>query len=160
MSLKILRYPCPELKVKCTELTQEEVRKYQDATQDMLFIMSQSNGIGLAAPQVGLDRRVLVMRVNSRDYRLANPQIISKSDDVRIMEEGCLSLPGVAYNVKRPSQVVVSAYDFDAEKVVEYTFTGVAASCVLHEIDHLDGVMFIDRIGAARSLVLQKYLRR
>lgn len=160
MSLILRYYPSHELKTKCTELPPEEFAKYQDITQDMLFLMSRSHGIGLAAPQVGLNRRVIVMRVNGRDYRLANPRIVSASEEFQIIEEGCLSLPGVAYNVRRPAKVVVSGYDFDAERVVEHTFTGLAASCAAHEIDHLEGTVFIDRIGAARQLVLQRYLKR
>lgn len=111
---------------------------------DMLETMRNANGVGLAAPQVGVLRRVVVVEVEPGEvYELINPRIISFSGDQE-GAEGCLSIPNEYGIVKRPMHVAVSAMNRNGE-TVEYRGSGLLARCFCHEIDHLDGKLYIDR---------------
>lgn len=111
---------------------------------DMLATMRSANGVGLAAPQVGVLRRIVVVEVEPGEvYELINPRIISFSGEQE-GAEGCLSVPGKWGLVKRPMHVAISAMNRYGE-TVEYTGSGLLARCFCHEIDHLDGKLYIDR---------------
>lgn len=111
---------------------------------DMLETMRNANGVGLAAPQVGVLRRVVVVEVEPGEvYELINPRIISFSGEQE-GAEGCLSIPNEYGIVKRPMHVAVSAMNRNGE-TVEYRGSGLLARCFCHEIDHLDGKLYIDR---------------
>ena len=119
---------------------------------DMKETMHRCDWMGLAAPQVGVLRRVVVMDVNNAYFELINPQIIkSKGEDIE--EEGCLSVGNFRGRVKRPMEVTVKAYD---RYGYPFTLTGEKwlARCICHELDHLDGVLFVDK-----SLDKEKYLK-
>jgi peptide deformylase len=126
------------------------VERFDDALRDeirrMGQLMNDSIGIGLAAPQVGVSHRLLVYRVepDSPVQPLVNPEIDWSSRDQEIMEEGCLSLPGVHVEVERPVHVVVRARDGDGEPIVVEA-SGLEARVIQHEIDHLDGKLILDR---------------
>lgn len=135
-----------------------EVRRLME---NMLESMYAANGIGLAAPQVGVLKRVIVVDVSALDapnepIRLADPEILWHSDDAVVGEEGCLSLPDQYADVKRPSRIRVRYLDHENE-IRELEADGLLAKCIQHEIDHLDGVLFVDHISAVkRNIILRK----
>lgn len=119
--------------------------------KDMFDTMDAADGAGLAAPQVGVSKRIFVFRVGDEKHALINPKII-KREGQRLGDEGCLSIPGVQAKVKRAKRIVVIGRD-EKGKPVEWDLedsedTGRAATCVQHEIDHLDGVMYLQRANS------------
>ncbi|MBT9133317.1 MAG: Peptide deformylase [Firmicutes bacterium] len=123
------------------------VKRFDDVLQrlieDMFETMYHYHGIGLAAPQIGVPKRVIVMDVDGVKLALVNPEIIA-SDGEEVDTEGCLSVPGVYGQVKRSAEVVVRGLNPDGT-VSELEATALLARCLQHEIDHLDGVLFIDK---------------
>ncbi len=118
--------------------------------KDMLVTMYSAKGIGLAAPQVGLKKRILVIDLNFEDPNappnvFINPEIISTSASVDTYEEGCLSIPGVYLNVVRPSSIKLSYRD-EMGRPKKMNAEGLMARCIQHEIDHLNGVLFVDKV--------------
>jgi peptide deformylase len=128
---------------------------------DMLETMYRAPGIGLAAPQIGVLQRVIVIDVADKDekpqpFAMANPEILWKSDETSVHNEGCLSLPDYYADVTRPKQVRLRYIDRDGE-VRELDADNLLATCVQHEIDHLNGVLFIDHISLLkRNMILRK----
>ncbi len=118
--------------------------------KDMLITMYSAKGIGLAAPQVGVQKRILVIDLNFEDPQsppnvFINPEIISSSASVDTYEEGCLSIPGVYLNVVRPSSIKLSYRD-EMGRPKKLNAEGLMARCIQHEIDHLNGVLFVDKV--------------
>lgn len=118
---------------------------------DMLETMYAAPGIGLAAIQIGVPKRLVVLDVSGKDEPnaprfLVNPEIIAVSDEMQVYEEGCLSIPDVYDEVERPARVQVRYQDYAGETVEEWA-DGLYAVCVQHEIDHLNGVLFIDHLS-------------
>lgn len=158
--MPIIVAPDPRLKIKAkpVEAVDDDVRKLMD---DMLESMYAAHGIGLAAPQVGDSRRVIVVDVSRENedpkpMALANPQIVEISDDDRIHEEGCLSLPEHYAEVERPDWVRVRYLDRENE-IREFRAEGIMSTCIQHEIDHLDGVLFVDHVSSLkRNMILRK----
>jgi peptide deformylase len=140
--LEIRRFPDPILRVNCfkvEEITSKELALFED----MVYTMKANNGIGLAAPQVGIAKRLIVaLDEQGRVIRLANPKIL-KGKGSDIMVEGCLSLPGESVEIKRWLEVVVIGLD-DRNKEVEVKAKGLLARVLQHEIDHLYGKLIID----------------
>jgi peptide deformylase len=110
----------------------------------MTGIMRDAPGIGLAATQVGVVRRLLVYRIEDETHALVNPEVEAVVDEAEIAEEGCLSVPGIVVPVERPLVVDVRAQDLHGERL-EFTAEGLEARVIQHELDHLDGVLIIDR---------------
>lgn len=158
--LPIITAPDPRLKVKCEPVAavDKTIARLMD---DMLDTMYLAPGIGLAAPQVGVTKRVLVVDVSSKDgprepIRMANPEIVWRSDALTVYEEGCLSLPEQYAEVERPNKIRFRHLD---EKGVmqEREAEGLLATCIQHELDHLDGIIFVDHISALkRRMILRK----
>ena len=149
----------PILKTKA-----RQVERFDDELRDevtrMGVLMHDALGIGLAAPQVGIAHRVLVYRVepDSSVVALVNPQIEWSSRDEEISEEGCLSLPMIHVEVERPLAVLVNARDeHGAELVIEAT--GLEARVIQHEIDHLDGILILDRTSREQRKAAMRALR-
>jgi len=142
--LKILKYPNDFLRQKAKEV--EDFRKPELAKLvfDMVKTMEIEKGIGLAAPQVGSDLRICVAKVDNVPYILINPKIKSKSRKKEIFEEGCLSFPGKFFPVERPVKVKIKARDISGKKI-KIKAEGLLARVLQHEIDHLDGILVIDR---------------
>ena len=118
--------------------------------KDMLITMYSAKGIGLAAPQVGVQKRILVIDLNFEDPNappnvFINPEIISSSASLDTYEEGCLSIPGVYLNVVRPSSIKLSFRD-EMGRPKKMNAEGLMARCIQHEIDHLNGVLFVDKV--------------
>lgn len=158
--LPIITAPDPRLKVKAKAVPAVDagVRRLMD---DMLETMYHAIGIGLAAPQVGAARRVLVVDV-ARDgeapqpMRIANPEILWRSDELMVASEGCLSLPEHYADVERPAAIRLRYLDHQNE-IRELEAKGLLATCIQHEMDHLDGVLFVDHISALkRGMILRK----
>ena len=127
--------------------------------KDMLITMYSSKGIGLAAPQVGIQKRLLVIDLNFEDPNsppmvFINPEIISSSATLDTYEEGCLSIPGVYLNVLRPSSIKLSYRD-EMGRPKKMNAEGLMARCIQHEIDHLNGVCFVDKVTDEEELKKQ-----
>jgi peptide deformylase len=149
--LEILRYPDPRLHriAQPVAAVDEEVRQLVD---DMLETMYEAEGVGLAATQVDVHRRIIVMDTSeSRDQPvvLINPEIIWRSDELRVAEEGCLSVPKTYDKVERHARVTVRALGRDGESF-EMQAEGLAAVCVQHEMDHLVGKVFVEYLSALK----------
>jgi len=153
--LKIIKFPDPILRKKCQEVKEvnEEIKKLVD---DMVETMEKNNGIGLAAPQVGVLKRVIVAETEKGPRGFINPKILKKTQNTEMMEEGCLSFPGLWLKIKRRKGVEIEALDGDGKKIKA---EGLLARILQHEIDHLDGVLFIDRIGFWQRLKIRKKLK-
>lgn len=158
--LPILVAPDPRLKQRAqpVDAVDDEVRKLMD---DMLETMYDAHGIGLAAPQVGVLKRVIVVdcaraEEDPQPMALANPEVVWAADETRTYEEGCLSLPEHYAEVKRPTQVRIRYLDRENE-IRELEADGLLAVCVQHEIDHLEGTLFVDHIGSVkRGMIIRK----
>jgi peptide deformylase len=161
--LPILTAPDPRLKKisKPVEKVDDEIRKLMD---DMLQTMYEAPGIGLAAPQVGVLKRVIVVDIDREGAQtgplvMANPEIVDVSDEDASYEEGCLSVPEHYAEVQRPARVKIRYLDRDNE-IRTLEAEGLVATCLQHEIDHLDGILFIDKISALkRNMILRKLVK-
>ena len=142
--LPILIYPDPRLKEKAREIENPKDPLIQELIFDMLETMKENNGMGLAATQVGKLVRLCVIRFERKTYILINPKIKSKSWGKEIAEEGCLSFPGQFIPVKRSKKVKVVAQN-KAGKIITIEAEGLLARALQHEIDHLDGILYIER---------------
>lgn len=161
MSLRpILIHPDPRLKKVCTpfEAIDPGVRRLVD---DMLETMYDAPGIGLAAPQIGVLQRLFVMDCAGKEEKpdpmvLINPEITWASDEMNVHEEGCLSIPEQYEEITRPAAIRVRYTDPDGE-IQERAFDGLRATCAQHEIDHLNGKLFIDYLSKIkRSMITNK----
>jgi peptide deformylase len=158
--LPIITAPDPRLKLvaKPVDKVDAKVRRLMD---DMLDTMYGSIGIGLAAPQVGVSQRVIVIDVaregeKANPMRIANPQIIWRSEETTVAQEGCLSVPEHYADVSRSARIRLRYLDHENE-IREIDADGLRATCLQHEIDHLDGVLFVDHISALkRGMILRK----
>lgn len=158
--LSIITAPDPRLKIKARPVpaVDDKVRRLMD---DMLETMYGSIGIGLAAPQVGEPSRVIVIDI-ARDgekpqpLKLANPEILWRSPEMVTCNEGCLSLPEQYAEVERPARIRLRYVDYQNE-IREIEAEGLLSTCLQHEIDHLDGVLFVDHISSLkRGMILRK----
>lgn len=168
MILDIVTYPDPRLKQKCAPVTEvtEEIRRL---ASDMLETMYAAPGVGLAAPQVGHNIRMLVMDPSAGDEErrprvLVNPELTLSGEELLSEQEGCLSVPlNYRADVPRKSHVILRATDLDG-RLVEEEITGFPAIVIQHEADHLDGILFIDRISRLRRALydskVKKWLKR
>ncbi len=139
----ILTKEQPLLYKKSRRVTDFNPRLHQ-LLDDMNETLMQANGVGLAAPQIGVMRRVFIMNDGEKIWELINPEILV-SDDYHSVPEGCLSLPGVSGMVDRPNHVKVRAMNRDSE-LCEMEFFGLMAQCCQHEYDHLEGILFDSKI--------------
>ena len=161
--LELYEYPHPVLKEKAlpVEKVDEKLRSFLD---DMLETMYEENGVGLAAPQVGILKRIVVIDVAREDEKgeplfLINPEIIWHSEEIMCNDEGCLSLPEQRAEVERFEKVKVRYLDYDGKKQ-EIVGEGILSICLQHEIDHLDGILYIDHISRLKRQMLLKKLQR
>ncbi|MBM3514223.1 MAG: peptide deformylase, partial [Alphaproteobacteria bacterium] len=148
--LDIIVAPDPRLKKKCEPVTTFDATTSK-LMNDMLETMYDAPGIGLAAPQVGIARRIIVLDTSKpkearRPIRMANPEIVWSSTEKRLHEEGCLSLPEEYQDVERPDKVRVRYCD-ETGATQELEADGLLSVVIQHEMDHLDGVLFVDHIS-------------
>ena len=170
--LPIHTYPDPVLTTKAVDVT-EFNEDLKVLCKNMLFTMYQAPGIGLAAPQIGLSKRIFVIDVDysreeteedSGEYTLSdfnprvfiNPKIVSKEGEI-VYQEGCLSLPGIFENVKRFENIKVEYQNTDGENL-SIDADELLSICIQHENDHLDGIVFIDRLSTLKKSFFKKKL--
>ena len=161
--LKLYEYPHPILKQKTEKVAavDDEIRKLLD---DMLETMYESNGCGLAAPQVGISKKIVVIDIAHEDEEpaplyMVNPEIVWCSEETEVCEEGCLSVPGQRAEVERPAKVKIRYLDYNGNQreLLAEDFLAVAAQ---HELDHLDGILYIDHISRLKRQMLLKKLEK
>lgn len=164
MKLPILIHPDPRLK-KVAAPVADLSDELRTLAADMLSTMYDAPGIGLAAPQVGVGARLIVLDcekgddVVPRPLAMFNPEVVASSDAMNTYDEGCLSIPDIYADVTRPEAVTVRWMDVNGN-AVEETFDGLWATCVQHEIDHLEGKLFIDYLSALkRQLITRKMVK-
>lgn len=164
MKRSILIHPDPRLKKKCAPVADltDDLRALAD---DMLETMYDAPGIGLAAPQVGVLDRLIVLDcvkeegATPRPLVMFNPQVLSVSDETNVYEEGCLSIPEQYADVTRPAEVEVAWMDRNGNAQSE-TFEGLWATCVQHEIDHLNGKLFIDYLTPMKRQIITRRMQK
>lgn len=159
-TLPILYVPDPRLRAKAKPVTPADADRVRDLAAKMLATMYAAPGIGLAAPQVGELLRLVVIDLQKEESRdpvvLVNPEIVAASAETATREEGCLSLPGQYADVTRPARVKVRYLDLGGAKR-EIEGEGLLSACLQHEVDHLDGVLFVDYLSALkRNMLLRK----
>ena len=157
----IILLPDPVLRRAAEPITSidDDVRRLAD---DMLETMYAAPGVGLAAPQVGISRRLIVLDVSEKDdekrpYVMINPLIVKRGEELNVHEEGCLSIPDVRVEIERPAEVVVQYLDRDGNQQ-ELAADELLATCLQHEIDHLDGRLLIDYMSRLkRDMVIRRF---
>jgi len=159
---KILTEPDPFLRQKSQAVpnVDNEIRKLMD---DMLDTMYDAPGIGLAAIQIGVPKRIIVIDLSKEEEKtplyFVNPKIILKSNSNSTYEEGCLSVPGQFAEIDRPDQCHISYLDYN-NKQQELKAKGLLATCIQHEIDHLEGILFIDYLSKLKKSFIVKKLSK
>ena len=164
MLRKILTEPDPILRKKCEPLEKVDVdtKKLMD---DMLATMYAAPGIGLAAVQVGILKRLVVIDISKGEEEkkpifLINPQIIHQSKKTSVYEEGCLSLPGQFAEIERPEKCTVKYIDYNG-KEKDLKADGLLATCIQHEVDHLNGILFIDYLSKLKKdMIIKKLVKQ
>ncbi len=174
--LRVYVAPHPVLKKKAEPVTggvTDDLRRLMD---DMLDTMYACDGVGLAAPQVGVSKRILVLDIHqpkgtvggvdltpqekrSKPQCFVNPEILWSSEDLRFYNEGCLSVPGQYADVVRPDKVRVKYLDYDG-KPQEIEADSLLATCLQHEMDHLDGILFVDHLSSLKRDMLLRKLKK
>ncbi|HUK20434.1 MAG TPA: peptide deformylase [Gemmatimonadales bacterium] len=158
-TLHLLGSPILRQQARPVASVDDDIRQLVD---DLFETMRAARGVGLAAPQVGVSRRIAVVDIGEEGpppLVLINPRIVESSRDVDTSEEGCLSIPDIFGDVERPVSIVLEALDRDG-KSYRTALSGFKARAAQHEIDHLDGILFLDRLSAVkRGLLLAKWKR-
>ncbi len=161
--LEIVEVPDPRLKTVSTpvEAVDDDLRALLD---DMLETMYAAPGIGLAAIQVGVPKRALVIDLQENEGErnpryFVNPDVIEASEELNTYQEGCLSIPEQYADVERPARVTVRYLDYDGKEQVE-EMDGLLATCIQHEIDHLNGVVFVDHLSQLKRKMILKKLQK
>ena len=160
---KIIIEPDPILRKKSENLenVDDSIRKLMD---DMLETMYAAPGIGLAAVQVGILKRLIVIDTSKDDKKkeplfFVNPKVTFKSKKTSVYEEGCLSLPGHFAEIERPAECQINYVDYNGKKQ-ELKASGLLATCIQHEIDHLDGILFIDYLSKLKKdMIIKKLIK-
>ena len=164
MLRKILTEPDPILRKKCEPLEKVDIdtKKLMD---DMLETMYAAPGIGLAAVQVGILKRLVVIDISKGEEEkkpifLINPQIIHRSKKTSVYEEGCLSLPGQFAEIERPAECTIKYIDYNG-KEKDLKADGLLATCIQHEVDHLNGILFIDYLSKLKKdMIIKKLVKQ
>jgi peptide deformylase len=165
MAVREIRvYGDPVLREKAAPVDQVDER-LRDLVNDMLDTLAEADGVGLAGPQIGVPLRIVVVHPppGERGDRpepsvYLNPEVVEKAGPQEPAEEGCLSIPGIYETVRRPRRVRVKARSLEGREL-EFEAEGMLGRIFQHEIDHLDGVLFVDRIGPMRRALLKKQLK-
>jgi peptide deformylase len=162
-TLPILIAPSPFLKARARPIKSADADLVRDLIPRMFAAMYRAPGIGLAAPQVSQGLRLIVIDLmpdeKKQPFSLINPEIVAVSDEFATREEGCLSLPGQYADITRPARVKVRYLDETGAKC-EVEGDGLLAACLQHEIDHLDGVLFVDHLSALKRNMIMRRLAK
>lgn len=157
--MKLINSYDPILKQQQTVVELTKIPELTGIFEEMHDTMTKNNGIGLAAPQVGLNLNAFVMNVGGVKRTCINPAIVSTSNEMETDEEGCLSFPKLRLPVSRPFSIIASWIDENGYEHTE-TLMGLEARCFLHEWDHCQGICFIDRVGKVTLHLAKKKARR
>ncbi|GAW67660.1 peptide deformylase [Geoanaerobacter pelophilus] len=162
MIRRILTYPDPELKKRSLPVT-VITEKTRELARDMAETMYDAPGVGLAAPQIGVHQRIIVIDVSGKDEKpelivAINPEIVHAEGEA-FEEEGCLSVPKFSANVRRHARVVVKALNLDGEEIT-FRADDLLSIAFQHEIDHLDGILFIDHLSPLKKGIFRKRYQR
>jgi peptide deformylase len=155
--LKLIKTPNPILKQKALEWDFSVDTLSEQIESEMIDIMLANNGIGLAGNQVGLLKRIFVIKLKDQEpFAMFNPEVLSTSEELDISNEGCLSFPDLFLEVKRPARIKAKYLDKHAKECI-IELSGIDARCFLHELDHLNGICFTDKISPLKlSLALKR----
>ena len=156
--LEIHTYPDPVLRKKADDV-ETITDDYHQLIEEMAEAMYDDDGVGLAAPQIGVSKQVIVVDGGEGFMALFNPEIIKTGDDTDTVEEGCLSLPGIRVQVERPTQITLRVLNVKGE-TVQLEIEGLMARIFQHEIDHLNGILIIDRVSSINRSLLKSKLRK
>lgn len=152
-------YPDQALRQRSVTVSVDEACDYLNLIKYMSKLMVDSGGIGLAAPQVGINKRLIVVLQGDKVVSMINPVCLESSTELWRHQEGCLSIPGFFGEVNRSKSIKVR-YSVDGMSPgIVGEFSGIDASCILHEIDHLDGILFTDRLGIGDSMKFKKWIK-
>jgi len=156
--MEIRTYGDPVLRRRAepVERIDEGIRKI---CEKMVETMIRADGVGLAAPQIGISKRIIVLDVEGEFHILINPELVETSEEMEEFTEGCLSVPGVSATVKRSAEATVIGTRLDGSQI-KITGRGLLARAIQHEIDHLEGRLFIDRLTPARRQSIRKEYER
>ena len=159
--LEVLHFPDKRLRkiAKSVEKVDQEIK---DIVDQMFFTMYEEKGLGLAATQVNIHKRIIVIDVSENKNEkvcLINPKILLLSEDTDSMEEGCLSVPGFYESVTRPKDIKVSTLNYDGKEIMLET-DGLLSTCIQHEIDHLNGKLFVDHISTLKRDRIKKKITK
>lgn len=157
MDREIKKYPDPVLRKKADKV-KEISPEIKTLIEEMKETMKKGDGVGLAAPQIGILKRIIIVDAGKGPLAFINPKIIKKSKGTQIIEEGCLSFPGLFLKIKRPKEAEVEGENEKGEKI-RLKAKNIFACVFQHEVDHLDGVLFIDRIGFWQRLKIKNKLK-
>jgi peptide deformylase len=158
----IVKYGDPVLREKAKPV-EEFDQEVKDLVADMIATLKDANGLGLAAPQVGVSKRIFITDLSSLELTesmrvFINPEIIDTSGEV-ILEEGCLSFPGLYQKISRPEEIKIKALDVEGHEF-ELNVSGMLARAILHEYDHLEGVLFIDHLSSLSRALIKGKLKK
>ena len=161
--LKIVYAPDPILKTECKPLPQVDDH-HRNLIKEMYEAMYKANGVGLAAPQVGIDKRIFILDPGAKEEEkkpltMINPTLISLEDKLVPYEEGCLSVPNQFAEIDRPSKCEVEYLDYDGNKKT-LKAEGLLATCIQHEMAHLEGILFIDYLSKLKKSMIIKKLSK
>lgn len=155
MILDIVKKPNSILRQKTNVIQPEEIANYKPLITDMFETLKKYGGVGLAAPQVGLDLSLFVVSLEGQDYVFVNPVVIEASDEIAVQPEGCLSMPGLVLDVPRSKRIKAMYRDENGNQQVS-DFDEWWARIFLHEFDHLQGIMIDDRVGPVKLMLAKK----
>lgn len=163
MVLKVVKYGDPVLETKADPITEFDTPELHKLVGDMFDTMYSAKGIGLAAPQIGMSKQVTVIDVSAGEEGgerivLVNPEIVERNGS-QLGEEGCLSIPGFREDVKRAMHIKVRARDAKGE-TVEYLADELLSRCMQHEIDHLQGVLFLSHLSPLKRDLIRRKIRK
>ncbi len=158
MIYKIRTYGDPVLR-KESETVEKIDESILEIIDNMVETMYDAPGVGLAAPQVGINKRIFVIDTDGELKKIINPEFVEKSEKMEEGEEGCLSIPGIYKKVKRPARVKIKYTNEKGEEVTEEA-QGLYAKALQHESDHLDGVLFVDKVSNLTKKLIAKKLEK
>ncbi len=153
MAKQILKYPNPVLKKKSAEIGEinDEIKAL---AKEMAEVMFENQGVGIAAPQIGVLKRIIVIKGEKGAAAFINPKIIQKSKAVETAEEGCLCFPGIFLKIKRAKKTEMTATNLANEKI-QFQAENILARVLQHEVDHLDGILIVDKVPFWQKLKLK-----
>jgi len=156
--MEIKKYPDPILEKKCEDVIDVNIEINQ-LIGSMIEAMQKNHGVGLAAPQIGVLKKIIVLDSEKGPIAFINPKIIKKSKEIETIEEGCLSFPGIFINIKRPKEVEAETVTEDGKKII-IRLNGLLSRVFQHEVDHLEGILFIKRIPFWRKWKIKNKVKK